>query len=455
MYYKIQFPDGSISYVTPAEYEVLVYERSYGLLDFTDLGVVDSIPGDSTSYPVVSNVKVLTVSSPVKIGGKCLVRLSFEYKGAASTQQVRVAIGNKGMWGFDEIVYTELNLTISQSVSTTTRIFTTDVTLPFGDIALGTYDIYAKVAGVVSTAILDAVEVVPANIEDIPDNQIPGDLQEVDVRLSVYINKATEGNKRPVPATVNANGESFEIGVTILNNGSKSIKLKPVVNVTSATGIDYNGTPGKGFTNIVPGATRTEQFNVARVTPDQAGSWVCDIQVITDDGIIVAQYTGACIIATGDSGGITVKYINKESDKMPFGSTVYADGKSFEIGVGFTNTTTQGVTAGIKVEVTDPNGLKLSAPAVDYAGADPNEQLITEYNFTGLSKAGEWTVKLTLLKKDGTVLDEWSGVLFTAKPAKEKPEADSETGLELDTKIIIGAAVVLIALGGIFAATRR
>ncbi len=110
------------------------------------------------------------------------------------------------------------------------------------------------------------------------------------------------------------------------------------------------------------------------------------------------RFSGAVLVATGiPTGEIIALWINKapEGNNLPFPAAVTADDNTFEIGIRGRFTGTVAKTCGMEVTVTDPDGIVRAAPAIDWTGMDPGEELDWVYNICPVDKSGTWT---TLIK---------------------------------------------------------
>jgi hypothetical protein len=104
------------------------------------------------------NVQVYSASSPVEIGGMCIVSCSYEHMGEATQEVLYAAIGNDGLWGFDEILSATSTRTISAHSSWTkiwgSVIINVTAAIDPND---SPYDVYCKIGGVVSESVRDVV----------------------------------------------------------------------------------------------------------------------------------------------------------------------------------------------------------------------------------------------------------------------------------------------------------
>lgn len=104
--------------------------------------------GISAIAAELTDVKCVLWDSPVDIGDECRVAVEFKYQGPATTKLIYAAIGNAGIFGFDEILAGSKNLDIPYMASLTTII--TFVYIPITsaiDPAGSPYDLYSKVDG--------------------------------------------------------------------------------------------------------------------------------------------------------------------------------------------------------------------------------------------------------------------------------------------------------------------
>jgi len=102
------------------------------------------------------------------------------------------------------------------------------------------------------------------------------------------------------------------------------------------------------------------------------------------------------------TGKIVDMWINKapEGSRLPFPAAVAADGNTFEIGIRGRFTGGVDTTVGMEVVVTDPDGLQRAAPAIDWTGMSPSEELNWEYNICRVDKVGEWTTVIRFLSRE-------------------------------------------------------
>ena len=130
------------------------------------LNNVVTVQGGGYPNPEFQSLQVIDVSSPVQIGGTCWVKIKFQYRGPELSKDLYVAIGNSGIFGFNEIIHSSgvMNLPASenwQPVESDLAIEITDAIDP----ADSPYDVYAKITGpgndLISPSVIDALVIEP------------------------------------------------------------------------------------------------------------------------------------------------------------------------------------------------------------------------------------------------------------------------------------------------------
>jgi len=91
-----------------------------------------------------SNVSVSYPTAPVRIGGSVSLQVSFVHSGQGESEWLYAAIGNDGIFGFDEILNSRRAITVPDEAQPTfhSEIINIPVTTA---IRPGTYDVYAKI----------------------------------------------------------------------------------------------------------------------------------------------------------------------------------------------------------------------------------------------------------------------------------------------------------------------
>lgn len=128
----------------------------------------------AAAEPEFSNLVITGYDAQVEPGGYCTAQVSFQYKGPATTKTLHAAIGNNGIFGFDEILNADKSLSIS--ASTTWKTVTASISIYIGTGASAEdspYDIYAKLSGSgndIQSAVLEDVITVIGE-DPVPDSE--------------------------------------------------------------------------------------------------------------------------------------------------------------------------------------------------------------------------------------------------------------------------------------------
>jgi len=114
------------------------------------------------------------------------------------------------------------------------------------------------------------------------------------------------------------------------------------------------------------------------------------------------EMTKYVVLAPEISGRIVSKWVNKapEGYRLPVPAAVAADGNTFEVGVRGRFTGDESTIVGMEVKVTDPDGKQRAAPAIDWTGMDPGEELEWEYNICRVDKPGPWKAVIKFVAKN-------------------------------------------------------
>jgi hypothetical protein len=290
------------------------------------------------------------------------------------------------------------------------------------------------------------------------DNLFDASGGELKAYLEKWVNKSPEGNNLQMPAAVSATSDTFEIGIKYKNTSSVGYNARPIVTATGpGTNQNIIGTPVRNYSWINPGEEVSYTFDI--FTVDAAGQWTCSIKIVTDGGVVAAEYIGPCLIVrgdvAGDSGVITDMYFNYDDNiRVPFGTAIPADGHTLEIGIRYQNTSPGNVIMGVQCEVWDPDGLKQTTTPIDWAdlGTGLPTPYLKTYNFGKVTKVGNWKAKIKLLKQNMTIMDEWpasgnNGLLLvsynpsTQPPPTENPEDKKSTFPWIP--VMLGSAAVI------------
>lgn len=120
--------------------------------------------------------------------------------------------------------------------------------------------------------------------------------------ISKYINKAPEGNRIPLPATVKVDNNTFEVGVTAKNISSAAFVGAIEVKVYDPDGTYRPSDPDTDWAGISPGETLRWEYNISEV--DKAGDWTINIRLLERDTSAVLAEEQVTMTATD---GVTEK----------------------------------------------------------------------------------------------------------------------------------------------------
>lgn len=111
--------------------------------------------------------------------------------------------------------------------------------------------------------------------------------------VSKWINKSPEGYELSMPATVKADGNTFEVGVSYKNDSSESITAGCEVKVTRPDGSVVS--PAVDWAGMSPGETLSKEYNIAKV--NQTGNWLVVIRFLKYSSTELDRFSGVCLIA--------------------------------------------------------------------------------------------------------------------------------------------------------------
>jgi len=119
------------------------------------------------------NLEITSYDSPLEVGDKCRVRVEFDYRGPAVSKTFYAAIGNYGIFGFDEILKNSKTISISKTDSWQTYSAYVDISITSAlDPDDSPYDLYAKINGVTPAVISPVLESVITVVAAIPNPEI-------------------------------------------------------------------------------------------------------------------------------------------------------------------------------------------------------------------------------------------------------------------------------------------
>jgi len=99
----------------------------------------------STGKPEYQNFRISDYESPVRLGGTSRVTVSVDYRGPATSLPLHVAIGNNGLFGFDEIISRTANIELPPTDSWTPYSFISTLQVVGVSIEDSPYDLYARI----------------------------------------------------------------------------------------------------------------------------------------------------------------------------------------------------------------------------------------------------------------------------------------------------------------------
>jgi len=115
-------------------------------------------------------IKELSLATPpevlqLQVGDTCRVIVYYDYRGPQVPAKIRVAIGRVGVFGFDEIVYKVVSITVPETPEKTTYQTPVDIYISSAMTVQPGYDLYAKIvdipgADIYSPTYHDVIEIV-------------------------------------------------------------------------------------------------------------------------------------------------------------------------------------------------------------------------------------------------------------------------------------------------------
>lgn len=134
--------------------------------------------------------------------------------------------------------------------------------------------------GATTTIVMNSNKTITANFELVPSGKLE----------TVYINKAPEGNNLILPQTVNADGNSFEVGIKAVNNGLQDYNARIRIRI-------YNPQNNLVYENPVKwiayraNDSYEKKFDITWV--GMAGQWRITVAMVEQSTeMILASYTG-------------------------------------------------------------------------------------------------------------------------------------------------------------------
>jgi len=101
----------------------------------------------------------------LRVGNTCQVMVNYDYSGPQITAKLRVPIGRVGVFGFDEVVYKVVSITVPESPEKTTYQTPVDIYISSAMTVQPGYDLYAKIvdipgADIYSPTYEDVIEII-------------------------------------------------------------------------------------------------------------------------------------------------------------------------------------------------------------------------------------------------------------------------------------------------------
>lgn len=251
-------------------------DDDYGYIDI----VLEEVPPTEGK---VQNLEITEWESPVEIGGRCRIQVGFEYMGPETTRVLRAAIGHQYPLWFNEKVYKELTITISERAEIRKSYYFIDIPITAGDIdpAESPFDLYAKVDGIFPEAISPIYEDV------ITVTAPPVEYTGLIVFCDMY--KSPEG-QIPFPATVVANNEYFKVFTDCKNTSTVAYVAGVELKVYDPDGI-LRASPTIDWANIPSNRELEWEYkNFCRV--DKEGTWTIEVRFLErDTSAVLAEKT--------------------------------------------------------------------------------------------------------------------------------------------------------------------
>ncbi len=343
------------------------------------------------------------------VGDTLRVKVGGSHAGAKIGGTLRVAMWKPSLLDpHNEILFATKPNSIPASADLTPFEETVDIPITSAVKPSSQWGLYAKISGITGA---DVYTGFLENVIKIAGGVAPGQ----GAITSKWINKSPEGNKIPLPTTVTADGNTFEIGVQAKNTSTVVFTAGIEIKVYDPDNV-LRFSPAVNYAGMSPGEELLwGTYNVCKV--DKAGAWTIKLRFLTKTAGVVLDEKEFIMTATTVSanwlGVITSAFINKGSQtKLYLPQTVVADGKTFEIAVYAKNTSIVEAMLGVEIKVYDPDNNLVFTHNANYTHMAPNEELPWgAFNVAAVTKAGTWRVDARFLSQDGKLLDSKSFVM--------------------------------------------
>ena len=111
-----------------------------------------------------------------------------------------------------------------------------------------------------------------------------------------WVNKAPEGNRLSIPASVTADNNTFEVGVKYKNKGGV-VTAGCEVRVWDPSGT-LRASPAIDWTGMSTGEELSKEYNICRI--DKAGTWTVRIRFLTSDYEVLDSWEGNLLYAEAE-----------------------------------------------------------------------------------------------------------------------------------------------------------
>lgn len=148
--FKVSVPVLSFTSNGGSPYAIEVYLNSQFIHSLSSGGLgtggVVTVTAGTPTTPTITNARITNYTTPIAVGGKCTIQVSYDYIGPATTVNLYAALGNdKGILPFDTMASNTVSVSIPAATSATPRTASVDVTAVSATASSGSpYDIYAK-----------------------------------------------------------------------------------------------------------------------------------------------------------------------------------------------------------------------------------------------------------------------------------------------------------------------
>jgi hypothetical protein len=312
---------------TPTHYEVEVDIPVTSAIDptkspYSVYGKVDSVESPEiekvitivgAAQPTITNLVVSGYTTPVNIGDKCHVTVSFDYVGPATTQTLYAAIGHVDpIIGFNELVTGTVAVGINAAVAQVTLTATVDITMTSATPASGSpYSVYAKIIGGMISPIIEKVitvtsptaptlTVTPTTINS--GGTLSFAFTNFTPNAVVTLNVGTP----PITVTANASGAGSGSFVVVLAAGSYTLKATDTTGKSATATFTITTGPARPNLIVSPTTLKTGETLTYTLTNFTKNADVTVEVVRTGVGGVSNSFTIHTDATGGYTAGLTV-----------------------------------------------------------------------------------------------------------------------------------------------------